>query len=403
MREINNRLLMVDDEEAILEFVREVAEGVGYQVATARTRQEFLETVREFDPFVIVLDLQLERADGVELIRDLAEADCRAGILLASGMDQRVIASAEQLGRSRGLKMLGAVSKPIDLPFLEQTLERSMQRPKNLTWDMLERAVEEREFVVHYQPKAVLQPDGQWRIGGLEALVRWQHPDYGLVMPDEFIAMAEATGLIGAMTEQVMTDAVGRLAAWIADGLDLTLSVNVPPQEVKDLAFPDRVCRLLETIGVEARRLTLEITETATMKDPTETMDILTRLRVKNIGLALDDFGTGFSSLTQLYHMPFNELKIDKSLIFDIPASREANTMVGSLIDLGHNLGLSVCAEGVETGEALDLLARLGCDTCQGYWISRPIPADAVPLLIADWERRTTGPSDESIRLRQLA
>jgi EAL domain-containing protein (putative c-di-GMP-specific phosphodiesterase class I) len=147
------------------------------------------------------------------------------------------------------------------------------------------------------------------------------------------------------------------------------------------------VAALLAENRIDAGRLILEITETATMQNPTITMDILTRLRVKRIGLSLDDFGTGYSSLTQLYQMPFNEMKIDKSIVMNVPHSREANTMVSSLIELGHNLGLKICAEGVENRAALDMLAIIGCDSCQGFFISRPIPAADVPSFVTHWNQ----------------
>jgi EAL domain-containing protein (putative c-di-GMP-specific phosphodiesterase class I) len=153
------------------------------------------------------------------------------------------------------------------------------------------------------------------------------------------------------------------------------------------LTFPDRVAALLAENGVDGSQLVLEITETATIQNPTATMAILTRLRVKRVGLSLDDFGTGYSSLTQLYQMPFNEMKIDKSLVMNVPHSREANTMVGSLIELGHNLGLKICAEGVENRAALDMLAIMGCDRCQGYFISRAVPASDIASFAMQWNR----------------
>ena len=163
--------------------------------------------------------------------------------------------------------------------------------------------------------------------------------------------------------------------------------MNLPPSLVTDLSFPDRVAALLAENGVDGSQLVLEITETATIQNPTTTMAILTRLRVKRVGLSLDDFGTGYSSLTQLYQMPFNEMKIDKSLVMNVPHSREANTMVGSLIELGHNLGLKICAEGVENRAALDMLAIMGCDRCQGYFISRAIPAAEIASFVTQWNR----------------
>jgi EAL domain-containing protein (putative c-di-GMP-specific phosphodiesterase class I) len=156
------------------------------------------------------------------------------------------------------------------------------------------------------------------------------------------------------------------------------------------LSFPDRVAASLAENGVDGKHLVLELTETATIQNPTATMAILTRLRVKGIGLSLDDFGTGYSSLTQLYQMPFSEMKIDKSLVMNVPQSPEATTMIGSLIELAHNLRLKVCAEGVENREALDALASMKCDRCQGYFISRAIPAAEVASFATRWNRENS-------------
>ena len=172
-----------------------------------------------------------------------------------------------------------------------------------------------------------------------------------------------------------------------------------------DAAFPERVAALLKQHGLDGTRLVLEITETAMMQNPTAAMGVLTRLRERGVSLALDDFGTGYSSLTQLHRMPFDEMKIDKSLVTNVPDSREANTMVGSLIELGHNLGLKICAEGVESKEALDMLAVLRCDRCQGYVISHAVPAGEIQGIVTHWnvESRSRARARSSTKARSRA
>jgi EAL domain-containing protein (putative c-di-GMP-specific phosphodiesterase class I) len=198
---------------------------------------------------------------------------------------------------------------------------------------------------------------------------------------------SRASSLIADLTTTMLNAALRQVREWQEQGLRLTCAVNLPPSLITDLSFPDRVAALLAESGVDGRQLVLEITETATIQNPTATMAILTRLRVQRVGLALDDFGTGYSSLTQLFEMPFSELKIDKSLVMKVPNTREANVMIASLIELGHNLGLKICAEGVENRAALDLLATMGCDRCQGYFISRAIPASEVADFAARWNQ----------------
>ena len=377
-----NRLLVVDDQPDILDFVGQVAEGVGYEVRLAGDAKQFREALHLFKPTLVILDLQMPHTDGIELIRELGALGARAQILISSGMDQRVLASAEQLGIAHGLSMAGVLQKPIMLADLEAVLGQHFSVPNLPTEQDLRRAIDRAQLLIHYQPKSALR-DGRWRAIGVEGLIRWQHPELGLIYPDAFIPLAERTGLIAALTDFVLQEGIRQLGEWRSQGTPLALSVNLSPQLVSDLDFPDRLTDLMRGHGLDNSHLTLEITETAALEDPARTRDILTRLRIKNFGLSLDDFGTGYSSLTQLYRMPFNELKVDKSLGLELHQSREARTIVRSLIDLAHNLGLQVCTEGVETAAAQQFLEVAGSDFVQGYYLGRPMPAAAIPAAVA--------------------
>ena len=379
-----NRLLIVEDEPEVADFIAAVAQRLGFSIASTGGA-EFLQLVDTFRPTLIMLDLNLPETDGVELLRKLVARGCKANVLLTSGVDERVLSAARDLGASRGLAMCGILTKPMLPGDLQTKLAAVMKRDSELDVADLVRGLAANEVIAYYQPKASLKDKRGWVVDGVEALARWQHPRLGVVMPDEFIPLAERSGVISDLTSAVLGQALAQVREWNALGLRLKCAVNLPPSLVTDLSFPDRLAAILAQHELDGSQLTLEITETATMQDPTKTMDILTRLRVKRIGLALDDFGTGYSSLTQLYQMPFDEMKIDKSLVTNVPHSREANTMVGSLIELGHNLGLTICAEGVENRAALDLLAILGCDRCQGFFISRALPASDIPSFINHW------------------
>jgi EAL domain-containing protein (putative c-di-GMP-specific phosphodiesterase class I) len=325
--------------------------------------------------------------DGVEILRWLGRQRSKAAILVASGMDRRVLSSAEDLGRSFGLNMIGALQKPIQLDDLECLLAPLMVNARRFIDQDVRRAIDRGQMRVHYQPKIVRTESG-WGVSAIEALLRWDHPDHGLVYPDEFIGIAERHGLIGALTDFVLQSGIEQIGAWSRTGLSLVLSVNLSPKLVTDVDFPDRLGELLAACGVQGSQLTIEITETAALSQPERTLDILTRLRLKQIGLSLDDFGTGYSSLTQLYKMPFNELKIDKSLGMDLPQTREARSIVNAIIDLGHNLGLAVCCEGVENEAALEFLHKAGCDFAQGYCIARPMAAGSIPAWVLGWRQR---------------
>jgi EAL domain-containing protein (putative c-di-GMP-specific phosphodiesterase class I)/CheY-like chemotaxis protein len=381
-----NRVLIVDDEPGVVDFIAAVATKLDYSVANAGSAAEFLTLVDTFRPTLIVLDLHLPDTDGLELLRLLAARDCKSPVLLMSGVDERVLVTAYELGMSYGLTMCGKLPKPVLVHDLQTKLAAVLNQDRELSAADLRRGIAAGEIIPYYQPKASRTDQG-WVIDGVEALARWQHPRLGVVMPDEFVPLAERSGSIADLTSCVLGLALRQVRAWNDQGLPMSCAVNLPPSLVTDLSFPDRIAALLAQHGVDGSQLALEITETATMQNPTTTMDILTRLRVKRIGLSLDDFGTGYSSLTQLYQMPFNEMKIDKSLVTNVPHSREANTMVSSLIELGHNLGLTICAEGVENRAALDMLAIMGCDRCQGFFISRAVPAAEIPSLVDHWNR----------------
>jgi EAL domain-containing protein (putative c-di-GMP-specific phosphodiesterase class I) len=377
-----NRLLIVDDQPDILEFVSTVADSVGFKCACADNAAKFRQLLRDFDPTLLILDLQMPDVDGIELIRELALAGTKARVLISSGMDPRVLTSAEQLGLAHGLAMIGTLQKPIMLADLEALLGKQLQAPQEPREDELRRAIDRGQLVAHYQPQVSLE-NGGLTVVSVESLVRWQHPDLGLIYPDRFISLAERTGLIGALTDFVLQEGIRQLGSWHQLGIDLGLAVNLSPQLVRDLDFPDRLADITAAHGVRNSALTIEITETAALEDPARTRDILTRLRVKNFGLSLDDFGTGYSSLTQLYQMPFNELKVDRSLGMELHRSREARAIVRSLVDLAHNLGLTVCTEGVEQSAALDFLREARCDRAQGYYIGRPMAAAAIPGAIS--------------------
>jgi EAL domain-containing protein (putative c-di-GMP-specific phosphodiesterase class I) len=334
----------------------------------------------------------MPRLDGVELLRKLAENDCKAAIILMSGMDKSVLETAIKFGQSLSLQMVGTLSKPMNIVDLERVLiknfhqeEISIESVATITGVDLLEAIDRNELVVHYQPQICLKTG---KISGAEALVRWQHPKYGLLAPDSFIPIAEDDlNLIRPLTFFVLKKSVEQFKVLEKNGTNINLSVNISAKLLSDLDLPDQVEQLLRQYQFNPHRLILEITESGAMEDPSLTMDILTRLRLKNIRLSLDDFGTGFSSLVQLYRMPFNELKVDKSFVMGAISSKEAAAISRVTIDLGHSLGLEVVAEGVEDEETYNWLGSLGCEICQGYFISRPLEAAAFLTWIHDHKR----------------
>jgi diguanylate cyclase (GGDEF)-like protein len=237
---------------------------------------------------------------------------------------------------------------------------------------------------VYYQPKCDAATGA---LVGLEALVRWEHPTRGLVFPDDFIPIAENTGLIGALTLEVLDQSLCFARKLRDAGTPLGVAVNISVRCLTDLELPRQVAGLLGHWGVPPELLTLEVTETTIMVDPTRTMTVLGLLRDLGVSLSIDDFGTGYSSLAYLKRLEANELKIDKSFVFTMTSNSNDAVIVRSTIELGHNLGLRLVAEGVEDEETWTMLRALGCDVIQGYHLSRPLPADQVESWIDDYRR----------------
>jgi diguanylate cyclase len=241
-------------------------------------------------------------------------------------------------------------------------------------------AVAQDQLTLHFQPKLDL---GRNRITGVEALVRWPHPVRGMVPPDEFIPLAEQTGVIGPLTELVIRRALRQAADWAARGIALTMAVNVSATNLLEDTWTDGVLAALAEHGVRPDRFVVEITEDVLMTDPERSLTALAALSAAGVRVALDDFGTGYSSLSYLKRMPVDELKIDRSFVFEMGTDQADAAIVQTAIDLGRRLGISVAAEGVEDEATLRRLTDFGAMIAQGYHIARPMPAGALEAWLA--------------------
>jgi diguanylate cyclase (GGDEF)-like protein len=230
------------------------------------------------------------------------------------------------------------------------------------------------EIRLHYQPKVSVDTG---ELNGAEALARWQHPVKGLVAPDAFIPLLEGTSLVHRFTAHVLRLALDQEGAWLDAGHHIPVAVNVSTRCLLDPAFPDTVAQALLGTGVPGNLLCIEITENTVMADPTRAIDVLRRIRALGVKVSIDDFGTGYSSMAYLKTLPVDELKVDRSFVQDMATDRNNYVIVESAVGLGHNLGLTIVAEGVEDEATIAALRQIGCDTAQGYHIARPLPPDA--------------------------
>ncbi|MFC3051983.1 EAL domain-containing response regulator [Kordiimonas pumila] len=371
------KLLIVDDEKDVADFIAEVAQGLGYETVVINDGRHFLNSLSEHKPMAIVLDLGLPGYDGVELLRFLAEQHSTACVFIASGADPRTIAAAKTLGNQYKLNICGTFSKPIKIEELEHLLLPTLANSRKATPNGILAALGAGEIVPLFQPKVNLNSAFN-KIVGVEALARWVKPSGQHILPDEFLPAVANFKLMPELTTVIVEKSFKALKVWLDEGLDIVLSINIDGSMLTDLKLPDKLDQQAREFNIPPERITFEITETAVMEDTATTMDVATRLRLKGFNLAIDDFGTGYSSLVQLYNLPFNELKIDKSFVLDIETNTEARVIVDILTMLGRKLGLKVCAEGIETEAALSFIRASGCDTGQGFLFSEAVNPETI-------------------------
>jgi EAL domain-containing protein (putative c-di-GMP-specific phosphodiesterase class I) len=254
----------------------------------------------------------------------------------------------------------------------------------------LRNAIEQQQFELHYQPIMNIETG---RLASVEALVRWQHPESGLISPAAFLPLLESTGLISEVGDWVMARAARDCQVWATRGLPMIrIAVNISPQELRRADFVARFLQLTETWASASCGLDIEITEGALFEDCSDEVQKLKLLRAAGVRVAIDDFGTGYSSLSRLSELPIDTLKIDRSFVTRLPHDQSGETLVSTIITLAHAFGMSVVAEGVETPEQLAMLCKLGCDELQGYLLSKPLSCERFTELLTQGKGRLLSP-----------
>ena len=347
------------------------------------------------DEFAVLLPPVLEGAAATTESQGLGVADAVLTALLSPiDLPEAVLSTRASIGIAFGSPgCTGAdllrhadtamyAAKAGESPVVAYTEELDHGRAERLTMLAdLALALERDEFELRYQPQLDLHSEG---VRSVEALVRWRHPERGLLTPDEFVPLAESSGLIGELTHHVLRQALRQCRRWRDEGLDLTIAVNLSAYSVNNAKLAEDVALILAEVGLSADRLVMEITESCVMGDPRRTVPILQRLADIGVTLSLDDFGTGYSSLAYLQKLPVREVKIDKSFVMGLTGGQAhaSSVLVRSILTLGGNLALRVVAEGVEDDQALELLRELGCDVVQGYYIAHPLPAAEISAFV---------------------
>lgn len=382
--ENNNQILIIDDDADFANFIYDVAKELNLKCIVTTNSTDFKNAYDSSITFIF-MDLNIPNIDGIELLRFVQTKNFKTDIILMSGVDKHVLESAQEFAISKGLSVVARFQKPIRLAELENLLKQvTEQKPTkiekktdiqkmefNVTKAELLAAIERHDFVVVYQPKVDIATE---KLTGVEALVRWIHPQHGLIFSDQFIGLAESLGLIDEITWLIIKKAIYEISSLKEQtGISFTLSLNLSPYSLQDLNFPDKLLAIIQQTVIPPEDIIIEITETALFTELSSALDILTRLRLKHIKLSIDDFGTGYAMMQQLKLIPATEIKIDKLFIQSMLEVESSNIIVKKIIEMGHELGMKVVAEGVETKDQLQFLNTLQCDIAQGYYYNKPI------------------------------
>ncbi len=389
------KIVVVDDEPFVLKVLARQLSFLGFEVLPFERAQDALSLLEMSGPEVdtVFTDLQMPEMDGVEFVRRLVGVRYDGHIVLVSGEDARILRSAEKLARARGLNVLGSLSKPATRDQLKEQMSRAdvpEQRPGSAVtpgygMDELVTAIRAQQLVNYYQPQVALATG---TVVGVEALVRWRHPSDGLVRASAFIELMEQHGLVNELVREVLPSALTEIAALEALDNKVRLSINLSMDNLNALDFPDFVATAAANAGFPLSRLVMEVTERKLLVDHLPTLDILTRLRLKRIGLSIDDFGTGHASLAQLRDFQYDEIKIDSSFVHGACKDESLDAIVQGSLMLAKQLKMTTVAEGIETADDWHHMRKLQCERAQGYFIGRPMLACELPQWLAEWEHR---------------
>ncbi|TWO70695.1 EAL domain-containing response regulator [Caenimonas sedimenti] len=390
------RFLIVEDDELQREALAILLEDL-----QARHIQAAVDGRAGLDAFIgcsppvdiIISDLQMPGMDGIEFIRRVGETGTPVSIVLASAVDEAVLAAVENVAAAYGVTLLGTLHKPVRSEDLEALLGRyqpppavrppaNPDKPRVLVEEIV-RALRDDEFQPFFQPKVELATG---RIIGFEAMARWYRDGQGLIAPDVFIPLMEGHGLIDGLTRSMLRKSAASLQTWQAGGAGFSISVNISVRSLAHVQFADELSAVVNEVGLEPRYVTLEVTESATVTSELGyVLENLSRLRLKGFGLSLDDYGTGYSSMQQLTRIAFTELKIDQSFVRNASKNASRLAILHSSFETAQRMKIVSVAEGVETIDDWMLLRGLGCDLGQGYFIARPMPAAEVMPWCRQW------------------
>ncbi|MBL0458888.1 EAL domain-containing response regulator [Aeromonas enteropelogenes] len=387
-------IMVVEDHAFQRKTLLHQIRSLGYQqLLEAQDGLSALALCQHHQVDILICDLRMPGMDGMALLRRLSLGGFKGGIILSSALEDDVVAAVLRMSAAYGLQVLGRLEKPSSPQQIRQLIDTWSpgQEPQHseegygIDVVELQLALEQDQILPWYQPK-VSFVTGQWV--GMEALARWQHPEYGMISPARFIPLAENNGLIDQLTEVIISKSLRDGHLWEETGLSLNLSMNLSTTSLIEGDLCHSLINQCQRWSINPELITLEVTESSFVQDLGKSLEVLTRLRMHGFGLSIDDFGTGYSSMQQLALLPFTELKLDRSFVDRCYADPSRLAIIESSIELARKLGLKSVAEGVEDEQTWRQLAALGCDVCQGFFSARPMPRHELKNWHAAWLER---------------
>ncbi|ANJ66301.1 diguanylate phosphodiesterase [Halothiobacillus diazotrophicus] len=376
-------LLVIEDDDFQRRMLVTMLNALGAtSVAVASNGRQALEQIHHEsgEPIHVALcDLNMPEMDGLEFLRHLSQLHHDVAVIIISAMDSRLLELVQRMAAMYDIHLLGSIEKPISLERLKNLLNSyrpksaiqiAEEKPAPFSLDEIRQGISEAQFEPFFQPKVDFKSGA---VIGAEALARWRHPDHGIIAPQAFIPLLEERGNIDDLTFLMLERSAMACKELHESGYPISISINLSRVSLHDATLADKIAKVVLKTGLDPKYIILEITETAAMTDVAHALENLARLCMKGFALSIDDYGTGYSSLQQLTRIAFSELKIDQFFVKDLVHHESLRIVVQSSIDMARRLGVKSVAEGVETQADWEMLASLGCDTAQGYYIARPM------------------------------
>lgn len=377
-----HKIIVIDDDNFMIKIVTRLLASMGQNDVNSATNGKAAVKLMAGDKFDLVIsDLNMPGMDGIELLRHMADMEHRPSVILMSGVDKKILTSAERLAKVHQLSLLGTMAKPVKRDELERLIGKleaksevaERYRSKRLSAEEVKEGISDGRITVFMQPKIAALTDV---VVGAEALARWKNDDGSILAPVAFVPVAEENGLMTELTDAVMDSVFEIMGDWPAIANNLKVSINVSIDNLTDVGFANHLVAKAKAANISLDRLSLEVTETKVMENLKEPLDILTRLGMQGIGLAIDDFGTGAAGFSNLQDLPFTELKIDRCFVHGASRDADKMTILQSIFAVAKRFEIQTVAEGVELQDDWDLVASMGCDLIQGYIIAKPMPSD---------------------------